>query len=279
MKYELTACIVLYNNNVATVTKTIESFLNTKLNVKLFLVDNSPTRALEALCTINKNAIEYVFNPTNPGFGAAHNIILNKIAALSPYHIVLNPDIYFNEGVNESIIKYLDKNTDTALVMPKILYPNGSTQHLAKLLPTPVNLIFRRFLPFKNMVQKMDYKYEMQYSGYNTIMNVPYLSGCYMFLRTSVLEEIGYFDDGIFMYLEDADLTRRIHKKYKTIFYPEVSVFHEFEKGSHKSKRLLKIGIESAIYYHNKWGWFFDKERKKINKNILQETGYYNLKK
>jgi GT2 family glycosyltransferase len=82
-----------------------------------------------------------------------------------------------------------------------------------------------------------------------------------MFIRTKIFKEIGLFDERFFMYLEDTDLCRRIGEKYKTIYYPEAIVYHEYAKGSYRSNELLKIHIESAIKYFNKWGWFSDKER------------------
>ena len=84
-------------------------------------------------------------------------------------------------------------------------------------------------------------------------MNVPYLSGCFMFL-TSVLKKIGLFDENIFMYLEDTDINRRIHSKYKTTFYPKLEITHEYNKELYKNKKLLIFYIKSAIYYFNKWG-------------------------
>ncbi|MCD7932675.1 MAG: hypothetical protein LUH15_15715 [Tannerellaceae bacterium] len=113
---------------------------------------------------------------------------------------------------------------------------------------------------YKNIREQIDYRFEMRFTDYNQIMNVPYLSGCFMFLRTSVIKEIGLFDEHIFMYCEDTDLNRRIYQKYKTIYYPDVSIVHNFEKGSHKNIRLLWIHIKAAVYYLNKWGWFLIKK-------------------
>jgi len=53
-----------------------------------------------------------------------------------------------------------------------------------------------------------------------------------------------------------------------------VHIYHEYEKGSYKNKKLLKYHIESAIKYFNKWGWLFDKEREIINRETVQELGY-----
>ena len=66
------------------------------------------------------------------------------------------------------------------------------------------------------------------------------------------IQEIGMYDDNYFMYFEDWDLSRRMHKKYKTIYYPLVSVYHGYESGANKSFKLFKIFIHSAITYFNK---------------------------
>ncbi len=101
-------------------------------------------------------------------------------------------------------------------------------------------------------------------------MEVPSLSGCFMFMRVSVLREIGGgFDERYFMYAEDLDLCRRIGEVSKTMFFPKVSVVHEYEKGSYKNKKLLKYHITSVIKYFNKWGWLFDSKRKEKNQYCI----------
>ena len=60
--------------------------------------------------------------------------------------------------------------------------------------------IGRMFIPFKGIKKKINNSFEMRFADYNKEMNVPYLSGCFMFLRKSVIEEVGVFDEGIFMY-------------------------------------------------------------------------------
>lgn len=77
------------------------------------------------------------------------------------------------------------------------------------------------------------------------------------------------------MYFEDFDLIRRIQKVSKTIYYPEVTIVHNHAKESYKSKKMLKIHIQSAIKYFNKWGWVFDKERRLWNKQILKEIEFF----
>ena len=273
----ITASIVIYNNDEIVIKKAINSFLQTtQSTIKLFLIDNSPNDLLSNLTSDIR--VEYLHNPSNPGFGASHNIaIRNSILLGSKYHLVLNPDVSFEEGTIEQIVDFMDNNPMIGNLMPMVKYPNGECQYLCKLLPTPYDWIGRRFNPFKKIVSERNQLFELKFTGYNKIMEVPYLSGCFMFLSIDILKKTGFFDENIFMYGEETDLCRRIiSKNYKTIFFPDVSITHEFEKGSHKTWRLTWIGIKSAIYYFNKWGWFFDNERKFINTQTLQKLGYFN---
>ncbi|OCL91228.1 glycosyltransferase [Aliarcobacter thereius] len=266
---KLHATIVLFEDNDESLKKAIFSFLNTSLDVKLYLVDNSSTTRLQYLQKLDYR-IEYIYTGENLGFGKAHNIALQKsIDNKIDYHLVLNPDIYFNSGVLEELLVYMEKNRDVANIMPKVFYPNGEIQYLCKLLPTPKELIVRRFVASDKTIQKINYNYELRSFGYDKILNVPFLSGCFMLLRVECLKDIGLFDEKIFMYMEDIDLNRRLHAKYKTIFYPYVNITHIHAQESYKRKWLLFKHIQSTIYYFNKWGWFFDDFRKEINKKTL----------
>ncbi|MCX6112744.1 MAG: glycosyltransferase family 2 protein [Proteobacteria bacterium] len=267
----LTVSVVVYNNEKTELQCLIDSVLNSAIkDIKFIIIDNSPTDKLRSLIS-NYPKIDYIFNNRNLGYGAAHNIAIRKYLDRSKYHLVLNPDIYFKPDVLSSLYEYMEQNNDIGLVMPKVLYKDGAVQYICKLLPTPLTLLFRRFSPFKSLNRRMNYRYELKFTGYNKIMSVPSLSGCFMFIRTDVLKKIGLFDERFFMYLEDVDLSRRIHNKYKTIFYPAVQIYHGHEKGSYKNFNLLKHHLRSAIKYFNKWGWFFDAERKKINKKTIDQ--------
>lgn len=269
MKFDLTVSIVAYNNNPDHLKSAIESSLKTRLKTKLYLIDNSPQDQLKALAQYP--GCEYVFNNKNLGFGKAHDIALQRALTESKYHLVLNPDIYFDEGVLEKIFEFMEKHPDVGQVMPTVLYPTGEVQRLCKLLPSPADLFLRRFFSWVPGAAKRNKKYELIDSGYNKIMNIPYLSGCFMFLRNSVLRQTGFFDERIFMYIEDADLTRRIHVLYKTLFYPDVHVYHHYNKGSYKNLKLMLYNIHGAVVYFNKWGWIFDSERKKINNKVIRD--------
>lgn len=276
MLNSINVSIVLFKNQEEQLKKTIKSVLASCSVDIIYLIDNSPTQSLRTLAF--DKSIVYIFTGNNKGYGAGHNVAIKRsIESNNRYHLVLNPDIQFQSGTLEKLIKFMEDYPDVGNVMPKVLYPDGSTQYLCKLLPTPYDWIGRRFNLFKKMVNKRNEVFELRFTDYSEAKDVPYLSGCFMFLRVEALEKIGLFDENIFMYGEETDLCRRLIKGgYRTVFYPEVEIVHEFQKESHKSFRFTWIGIKSAIYYFNKWGWFFDKERREINKKTLGSLGYKN---
>lgn len=254
---DIVGAIVLYKNDERMLKETIKSFLDTDQKVKLYLIDNSPTDILRNI--YQDYRIEYIHNPANPGFGASHNIAICKsIKKGSKYHLVLNPDIYFQNGTLEKLRNFMDLNEDIGHTMPKVTYPNGEFQYLCKTNPTFFDLFARGFMPsfVRKIFQKRMNKYEYKQHDYNKIIfDIPYLSGCFMFLRTSTLKKVGFFDDNIFMYLEDADLTRRFLKVSKTAYFPDAHVYHHFAKLTHKKLKYKWITIQSAFVYFNKWGW------------------------
>lgn len=272
----LSASIVLYKTPRSQIDSVLKSVFDSKCVSLLYIIDNSPDdrwRILE-----NESApqtkIRYIHNE-NLGYGEAHNIAMSEaIEKGFSYHVVLNPDIRFGAEVLPALINFMEENKDASYVLPKVIYPDGEIQYLCKLLPTPFDLIFRRFLPKTKWTEKKDDRYCLKSSGYDKVINPPCLSGCFMFMRLSVLSENNiFFDDEFFMYFEDFDLIRRLHRVSRTLYFPDVQIVHDHQKASYKNRKMLFAHIKSAFRYFGKYGWWKDKERREMNKKILMEIG------
>jgi GT2 family glycosyltransferase len=253
----LVLSLVIYKNDDSVLKKLIESIFKYNGKFLLFVVDNSPTSELSYL--FDNSKCKYIHNPSNPGFGSSHNIALKySLDINSSYHVVINPDIYFDYNTLECIIEFMNKNTEVGHLMPKILSPNGDMQYLCKLNPTIFDLFVRGFMPnyikllFKKRIEKYDYRH---FNFNDIIFDIPYLSGCFMFFRTDILRKVGFFDENIFMYLEDADITRRFLQISRTVYYPNAIVYHHYAGLTHKFFKYKLITIKSARTYFNKWGW------------------------
>jgi len=265
--YNYTASIVLYNSNPSDIENIIECFDS---NILVFLIDNSPSDVLKNIIT--RNNVKYFHNPANPGFGSAHNLAIKKSIEIgSTFHFIVNPDIVLNKHVVSKLIKIMEQDSRIGMVMPKILNLDGATQFLPKLLPSPFSILFRKIKIPKVFYDRFIDRYELRSVPEDKVYNSPILSGCFTLLNLKAIKEIGMFDDKYFMYFEDWDLSRRMHKVYKTLYYPKVAVYHGYNSGANKNLKLSFIFIKSAVYYFKKWGWFFDKERKIVNKNALYQ--------
>lgn len=266
--------IVTYNTNTDELGKCLAS-LDDPIVKQIYIVDNSNQQYISVFC---KNYPKVIYlGSENVGYGAGHNIALRKALEDTElkYHIVLNSDVYFEPSILAKIANFMDSNEDVAQIQPYVTFPNGELQYTVRLLPTPANLIFRRFLP-SSIVKKMDSRYTLAFWNHKTTANIAYHQGSFMFFRLSAFEKVGLFDERYFMYPEDIDITRRMHKYFKTLYWPEVSIVHAHRAESYKSKKMLKIHIVNMIKYFNKWGWIFDSERKKVNAEILDALGYNN---
>jgi GT2 family glycosyltransferase len=262
--------LVVYNHSYELISQLVQTALNFKQTHSFFIIDNSPKDKLSLSLPVHDKLV-YVFNGDNLGYGKAHNLAIKKILNQTQYHLVLNPDIIFEVSALNEMLEFLDSHPNIGLLMPKVLYGNGEIQYLCKLFPTPFDLIMRRFIPnfLKNKLQARLNQYELKHKNYGAQMEVPNLSGCFMLLRVEVLKIVGLFDEQFFMYLEDTDLSRRINMQFQTMYFPQVSIIHQYEKGSYKNLKLLKYHIVSAFRYFNKYGWFFDTVRTTINKRLV----------
>lgn len=264
----ISASIVLYHTREEELAQVIKSY-QPKADRLLFLIDNSENINEWCRKLADENPwIEYLPNRKNVGYGTAHNIGMKRAVSVGAnYHLVLNPDIRFEPEILSELEIYADQHTDVVYMLPKVLYPSGEMQYLCKLLPTPMDLIFRRFLPQTKFLKRRNDKYTLKESGYEKIMNPPCLSGCFMFMRVETIKKHQlFFDESFFMYCEDFDLIRRLHRVGKTIYYPYVSIVHDHAKESYKNRKMLFVHMRSAVRYFNKYGWVLDKERRMVNR-------------
>lgn len=262
---KISASVVFFKTNQAIAASLLQCMAKSSIKMDIYCIDNSPTDALAKICA--EFDTKYIHNPSNPGFGAAHNIAIQNIE--SDIHFIINPDIEFDQNAIEIMSGKIYKKPELAAITPRVVYPDYRIQHLCKLLPTPINLITRRFIPF--LAKTLDKDYEMQWFDYNREIFLPCATGCFIGVKTKLLQKVSGFDEKFFMYMEDIDLSRRIAKHGKILFSPSTTIVHEFAKSSYNNKKLLLTHIKSAIYYFNKWGWFFDRERVKINSNIRSQ--------
>lgn len=257
--------IVLFKHSYDDIKLTLDSLISISEIVKIILVDNDSS---EWASTYKHPKVMYEKSEGNFGFAYGHNFAIKKYAKDCNYFLICNPDIYFERSEFENFFNFVQTRNE-GLFLPKIVYENGKNQYGARLLPSPMNLFARRFSP--KYAHKLDQEYLLKNYSINLPIFAPYLSGCFMLFDSSKLIALNGFDERFFMYMEDIDLSRRCAEQFGAVYYPLANVIHVHEQASYKSKKLLKAHLKSAIQYFNKWGWFYDVGRIKLNEKCLNQ--------
>lgn len=266
----INASIVTYHTSPKELTDCLKSMLATPAIAHVDVIDNASEEAVARVCASFGDRVSYQPNP-NVGFGRAHNLSLRRsIEQGARYHLVINADVYFEPGTIEACEKYMDENPDVGQLMPRTEFPGGEFQPTCHPVPSPLELMIHRFTPLSWCRKRRD-RYEMEHADMSLPHNVPVHHGCFMFLRVDVLKELGVFDERYFMYGEDFDLTRRIHRHYRTMYYPGAKIVHLYKGQSRNNIKLFRIHCVSILKYFAKWGFFIDRERVKFNRALRDD--------
>lgn len=247
-KIHISASLVLYKEDVKTLQKCLNSFLETPLTKILYVLDNSPTNSLKQYC--QHPEINYQFVGKNIGFAQAHNLVLSLIKEQSEAHLVLNPDTVYNTKVLGSLLEELNKNEALGLIAPKVVSPSGALQYTCRKNPTLFELACRTLGIFKKLTEAKEYRNR----DLSKAFYPEFIYGCFMLFKTADFIRIGGFDERYFLYMEDADICRTLLKNNrKILFFPQERITHIHRRGSSKSIKLAFFHIISAIKYSLKW--------------------------
>lgn len=234
----------------------------------VWVIDNSDDDSLKRVAEEFGTVYRHV---ENRGFGAGHNVAIRESLAQDlKYHLVMNADVCWEGDVLSALQSYMDVNPDVGIVMPKVRYPDGDLQYACRMLPTPYDLFTKRFLPGCLTRRRME-RYLLADADHDRPFNVPYLLGSFLFFRSDALRQEGLFDERFFMYPEDIDITRRIHRAWRTMFWPGVTIIHAHAAASRRNLRMFRIHLTNMFRYFNKWGWFVDPERRRFNRRLRAE--------
>ncbi len=270
MDKTINASIVTYHTEESELSHCLDLLSSSSSVDRIFIIDNASEESIRQIA-LRYPKVTYTAE-RNVGYGRAHNLAMRQtLASDTPLHLVLNTDIDFSPADLDKMANIMLENKDIGALQPEITNTDGTSQYTVRLLPTPLDLFLRRFMP-KWFMHRRRERYELRHADRSRPFNVAYHQGSFMLLRADTLRHTGLFDERFFMYPEDIDLTRRIHSISRTFYYPAISVVHNHRRDSYKSWRMTWLHILNMIKYFNKWGWFHDPERRRINHRVLLES-------
>jgi N-acetylglucosaminyl-diphospho-decaprenol L-rhamnosyltransferase len=176
------------------------------------------------------------------GFGANHNAVIGSTSGR--YVFVLNDDTTSEDWGLARMTAYLDAHPAIAALGPRLVFPDGGAQPSAWRFPSPGwSAAGALTLGRVGIAQ----------SRGRSVRPVDWVTGAAMLLRRSVLDEVGLFDEGFFMYSEETDLCRRMRDAgHEIVWFPDVTVVHHVARTTAElpERRVNEMWRSRHRYWH-----------------------------
>lgn len=255
--------IIIVNYNVAHfLEQALHSVYKALKNVdaEVFVVDNNSVDHSLSMLAEKFPQTRVIANKENVGFARANNQAIRE--STGEYVLLLNPDTLVEEDTFEKCIAFMDATPDAGGLGVKMV--NGQGEFLPESkrgIPFPAAAFYKLFGLSKLFPNSKKFgSYHLTYLDNDEIHSVEVLSGAFMLLRKSVLDQVGLLDEDYFMYGEDIDLSYRILKGgYKNYYFPKTRIIHykgeSTKKGSlnyvHVFYKAMQIFAQKHFSNHN----------------------------
>ncbi len=260
-KPKISVSVVLYRDyeTPSEMLRSLYAHTDPALAIKVFAVDNSDLSTGDSLLYQRDRFVsefaesagfEYVDAYGNLGFGKANNLALERAA--SDFHAFVNPDVIFTEDALSELASFMGEHPEAGMAIPRMVGEDGNLQPVYRRGITVLDAANRMLLG--NRLKGRDRWHTMADEDYSRPFCVPFGQGSFLFGRTELLKDLDGFDDRFFMYLEDADLCRRVNEVSELLYCPDATIIHKWERSSRKSARMFLIHLKSYIEFFNKWG-------------------------
>jgi hypothetical protein len=222
---------------------------------EVIVVDNESDDKLLSWLTGRHPRVRAIASATNLGFSAGVN--LGAKHGSRPFLLLLNPDTVVQGPVPRVLERWLHMHPQTGVAGPRVLNADGTVQASARRFPGlsvvlggrsawltrrfPNNWLSRWHLPGRHATAPLD---------------VDWVAGSCMMTTRDAFDRAGGFDEGFFLYWEDADYCCRLKTAgLLSTYVPTVAVQHA---GGHSAMRVPTLAIQafhaSALRFHLKHG-------------------------
>jgi GT2 family glycosyltransferase len=191
----------------------------------VWVVDNASSDGSAELVQERFPAVSLIASDTNLGFGAAVNLVAGQTSAswLAP----ANADVRLEPGALAHLVQAGERHPEAAVIAPRLILPDGTTQHSVYPFPTIPFTLANAFGAI-NVSRRLAHRWTID-RGFDRDRSgeVPWAVGAFLVVRRSAWVQVGGFDEAQWMYAEDLDLGWRLRRAGWTARYePEAHVQH-----------------------------------------------------
>jgi len=233
------------------------------LEFEILVVDNASEDGSREMIEKLFPDVKLVVNSTNVGFGAGNNSALSH--ATGKYLLFLNSDTILTEGALDTLVAFMDANPGAGIAGPKLLNGDGSLQYSCRRYPD-LGAGFFRSTPLGRLFPKNRFagNYMMTDWDHANVRSVDWVSGAALLIRSTLVDQIGCFDEDFYMYCEDVDLCWRathaqipdpqdrsnetVSATWKVMYVPESIVYHLIGKSSDQAPTRMTYEFHRSQY-------------------------------
>lgn len=249
---DVSVILVSYNTKDLTL-KCIKSIYEktSGIDFDIYVVDNN---SHDGSCEAIEQAypdVKVIRNKDNKGFGAANNIAMRLSNA--KYMFCLNTDTLLVNNAIKILFDFMENNEKVGICGGQLFDADMNTTYSVGNFPTVMRIFFQYFgLKFIFKKYWQDKISPAKIINSSSPVPVDYICGADIFFRKSVLDKIGLFDENIFMYGEESDISFRAKKAgYEIMFVPDSKIIHLCGKSSANLNKQ-KMVQESLLYWYRK---------------------------
>lgn len=236
--------VIVNYNDYETTKRLLDNVKDYKVLKEIVVVDNKSTdNSLEELRKLKNKKITVIDSGENKGYSYALNVgckyLIDKYKSLNI--VISNSDIIIESELDiKDLNSYI--STKNVIVGPTIIQGNDLNRGFK--IPTPWQDIKQNIVFFGKRVLAKELSYPDNYY-HKDISKVDTVSGCFFMISSKHLEDMGYFDENVFLYYEENIMGIKTKKLGKNIIVcNNVDVIHDHSVSIDKSlKRIKKYDI------------------------------------
>lgn len=213
-----------------------------RFNFRIIITINIPEQKID-LSQFKNISIKVIENSSPKGFGANNNQAFE--AEDSDFFLVLNPDARIYNLEFEYLMSVMESNRNLGVLGVQVVNSSGYVQDSFREYPSFKGILNRVLTKLRGGKHETpNLKFE------NGLAKVDWVAGMFMFFVSDSFSEIGGFDERYFMYLEDADICRRMNVLGKSVVYTnKYEIYHDAQRATFKNLKHLKWHIQSMIRF------------------------------
>ena len=201
---------------------------------EVIVVDNASTDGSVEMLAERYPEVRLIRNSKNRGFAAANN--QGFAVARGHYLLLLNNDTLVHGDVLNRAYEYMERHADVAVMGCKVLNDDGTTQVSTTQYPSLTNLALLTSGLWKLPWPKFLGRYQMAHWQRDDVRDVDTISGCFMLVRESAMDQVGVLDERFFFFGEETDWCKRFRDAgWRVTFAPVGEITHF---GSVSARRL-----------------------------------------